>query len=155
MLKNKIQTAPGDAAKISPLNANLIQAPDSALLIAEILQWPISSAAVVDQVGPFALIHYTPYGNPDPDILLHCGATPQADKFNLLILQLQRLRLESGNDPRLWIKKVLRLRRKIVAVLDHLQLPDHQEEFVSTWVTEIATKMKLIRSTHPVIVLDQ
>lgn len=125
---------------------------DLGFFLAGLLQWPIVAIEKGDQVGPFVKARYTPYNQPDPDIIVRIDDEVKSVAFNKLILRLQAHRRNFSGDPAAWLKKGIGLFYLIQGALQGRE--EHEQEFVLTWAKEVVTGMRIIeKRLHPPVTM--
>lgn len=105
-------------------------------VLTALLARPLRTFALIQQVGPFALVEYEPLDEVDPDIIVATG--PDSRVFNKLMLRLQEAR--RGNldwQPEQWYRRVAGIVSGLETCLVQMGARAAEMEFVLTWAAEV------------------
>ncbi len=104
-----------------------------------VLHTPLSSVALVRQVGRFAVVQYQPVVASDPDLLVVLGADlALAQPFHQAVLAFQRARHARYSQPEQWQSTVLAAARQVLGPLAALQPHPLEADFALRWLLLIA-----------------
>lgn len=121
----------------------LLLDPDSLLIwTADVLQIPLSSVQLQEQVGRFVIAAYEPIHRRDPDILL--ALIPGSQAFHRAILDFQRAREQEPQTWSLWYYQAKEAARRVLTPLRMLQPHPLEADFAIRWLLLACAKGRRI-----------
>jgi hypothetical protein len=101
------------------------------ILAADVLQMPVQSVRLVDQVGRFALVEYMPVADLDPDLVIYCDVG--GHRFHQAIRDFQQARDRGYIHPAEWYQRAKAAARGLIAPLGALNPTPAEADFVLRW----------------------
>lgn len=104
------------------------------ILMADIFQRPVN-VSLIETVGRFALVEYTPLPDPDPDIVVWIGRVSDASRrFHHALLAFQETRRPSDSgDMEAWYRRGKAAVRQTLSPLSELGPHPAEANFFLTW----------------------
>jgi hypothetical protein len=99
---------------------------------ADVLQRPLGSVELLDQVGRFVTVAYEPIQRPDPDILL--ALIPGSQAFHRGVLDFQRARQQASDTEALWYYQAKEAARRVLTPLRLLRPHPLEADFAIRWL---------------------
>ena len=113
----------------------------AAIMVADVLDYPVSYIRPQAQVGRFVQVYYKPVSHLDPDLIL--SLAPNAGAFHQAMAHFQEARVsEDEFDPRQWYRRVRKSARRLIQPLYELQATHAEAAFVLLWGLEVAARAR-------------
>ena len=112
------------------------------VLLSDLLDWPVQSVELQEQVGRFVLVSYQT--DADPDIMLCVGSNRERHEFNGAMAAFQEARRGSPCYPRKWRYRAMQASSQVKRILLAWACPD-ERAFVEGWVNMVVATMSTVQ----------
>lgn len=119
----------------------------TAFMLSRLFGWPVTHCQIEQRVGSFALVHYTLYKTPDPNIVISFDNPA----FNRAVVSFQGHRVRerwSSFDPAKWLRRAQWYVAHLERVLKRARVTPAEYRFVMEWVQGVTSGVRTIQD-HP------